>query len=567
MIAKELEQEIKLLKSPSILSRTKIDGDKYSFELVGKQNSWNISLWFPVNFPYCLPSARLLDKQFIGIIPHVNRYGTICIEESDTVLLDYERPSDIIDAYLEDALNLLERAKLKIYQDELFDEYEGYFGFYQKVNSFYHAQDKLEHVSLKLMYRANNRQQKFAIPILLYDKSHAFPKNFSNVSNTNSLQVVNVIHLPLIESVLPPNHGNEITATYVDTIKDNVTEKNIFKLNKLLKKAKNKNQFFVLLTMPRSSGERSQLLLQYTTDQSLKHPLAELNTGWKVTSYLINRHNKEYLLERGGADNSLINKKVSIIGCGSVGGEVAALLAKGGVGELTLIDNEGLEADNIYRHRLGGDHLNFIPNSKSGTVTRVYKVNAIAAELSGELPYIKINPKHVEFNKVTSDNDFLNSDVVIVAVGSPTTSLLMNKKLKSLGLNKVIFCWNEAAGYGGHSLALDLELNCLECIYTSENGFTVESDISLLKLGQNISKNLTGCSGVFTPFSYLDSTQTAIQAAKQCIDLLLENKHSKALSWKGDNNKNLEVTDRFTRMPLKEEILLSRKNKCRVCND
>ncbi|MGK0272609.1 MAG: hypothetical protein ACI88H_003282 [Cocleimonas sp.] len=568
MIAIELEQAITLVGISSILNWHKIDDETYSFELKGKDNNWNISLQFPDKFPHCLPVAKLLDTKFIGIIPHVNRSGTICIEESDSVLLDYERPSDIIYTYLQDAVSLLERAKLKIFQDELFDEYEGYFCFDDhKVNSFYYAEDKLELVSLKLLYKENNRQQKFAIPNLLYGKKNSLPKQFSNLNKTNNLQMVNIIHLPLIEPVLPPSNCGEITPEYIDTIKNSITAKNKIALDKLFNKIKAKNQFFILLSMPRSSGERSQILLQYTSEKSLPHPLLILNDKWKITPFLIQRHNKEYLLERGGADKSLGNKKISIVGCGSIGSEVVTILAKAGVGELTLIDPEGLEADNIYRHNLGGYYLNFSPESKTGFVKCFYKVSAIASKLSGELPYIKLNPKTVNFLEVTTDKDLLNSDIVIIAVGSPAISLLINKKLKDLGLNKVIFCWNEASGYGGHSLALDLDNSCLECIYTSDNGFNMESAISLLKSGQNISKNLTGCAGVFTPFSYLDSTQTAALAAKQCIDLLVHNTHSKVLSWKGDDSQNLKVTSRYTSMPLKEELTLSQHKKCRVCNE
>ena len=567
MIATELEKAVKLVNSSLILNKSKINDETYSFEISGKKNNWNISLTFPESFPYSLPIATLLDKNYIGIVPHVNQCGTICIEESDSVLLDYERPIDIISTYLQDAIRLLERAKLKIYQNDLLDEYEGYFDLALKINSFYFCEDKLERISLKLLYKENNRQQKFAVPTLLYGKDHPLPKNFSNLDKTSGLQIVNIIHLPLIESVLPPSNGIDITPIYIDAIKKHITKKNEDKLKKLLRKEKIKNQFFILLSLPRSSAERSQLLLQYTCKQSLPHPLSSLNSEWKITPYLVKRHNKEYLLERGGADQSLINKKVTIIGCGSVGSDIALTLAKAGVGELTLIDKEGLDADNIYRHNLGGNYLNFIPDSKTGVVKGHYKVNAISLKLRGELPFIKLNPKTANFLEVNTDNDLLKSDVIIVAVGSPTVSLLINKKLKELGLNKVIFCWNEAASYGGHSLSLDLDISCLECIYTSNSGFTMESHISLLKLGQNISNNLTGCAGVFTPFSYLDSSQTAAIATKQCIDLLMHNIHSKALSWKGDDNKDLDVTNRYTSMPLKEEINLNQHIKCRICNE
>ncbi|MFT4850181.1 MAG: hypothetical protein ACI83B_002733 [Sediminicola sp.] len=566
MIAEELVEAVELVDSPLIINKKKINNETYSFEILGKKNNWNIELLFPESFPYRLPIAKLLDKKYIGIVPHVNQCGTICIEESDSVLLDYERPSDIISTYLQDAITLLERVKLKIYQDELFDEYEGYFDLTKKVNSFYFAEDKLEHVSLKLLYKENNRQQKHAVPTLLYDKNHPLPAKFSNLDKTTDLQIVNIIHLPLNNPMLPPSKGSDITPEYIDSIRGHITKNNDKKLKKLLKKEKNKNQFFILLSLPRTSTERSQLLLHYTSNQSLPHPLLYLSAEWKITSYLIKRHNKEYLLERGGADESLIDKKVTIIGCGSVGSEIAFTLAKAGVGELTLIDKDGLDADNIYRHNLGGYYLNFFPDSKTGIVKGNYKVNAITSKLRGELPFIKLNPKTVNFLEINTDKDLLKSDVLIVAVGSPTVSLLINRKLKELGLNKVIFCWNEAASYGGHSLSLDLDSSCLECIYTSNSGFTMESPISLLKLGQNISSNLTGCAGVFTPFSYLDSSQTAALATKQCIDILMHNIHSKALSWKGDGNKNLDVTNRYTNMPLKEEIHLNQHLKCRICN-
>lgn len=136
MTADELEKAIQQIRSPSIVRWQKEGEYQYDFELKGKKHNWNVSLYFPQKFPYRLPIAQLLDKSFIGAIPHVNKSGVICIEESDSVLIDYKRPAAIIESYLGDALCLLERARLRIYQDELFDEYEGYFECKPKVNSF-----------------------------------------------------------------------------------------------------------------------------------------------------------------------------------------------------------------------------------------------------------------------------------------------------------------------------------------------------------------------------------------------------------------------------------------------
>ncbi len=91
--------------------------------------------------------------------------------------------------------------------------------------------------------------------------------------------------------------------------------------------------------------------------------------------------------------------------------------------------------------------------------------------------------------------------------------------------------------------------------------------MSYVEIGQNISKNITGCAGVFMAFSYLDSSQTALMASKQCIEMLLsKNIDSYALSWKTSSNTQLKVTDRFNKSNLQEKINLKQKSKCRVCN-
>ena len=243
------------------------------------------------------------------------------------------------------------------------------------------------------------------------------------------------------------------------------------------------------------------------------------------------------------------------------------MIAKAGLGELTLIDHDTMEPDNLYRHRLGGASLNYAPDQKSAIVKKNYKVLALRSMLMKDLPYIHINAKPNRFENILDDKDFLGSDIIIVAVGSPTLSLKINKILKDLNLNKVIFCWNEAAGIGGHSVALDLTACCYECLYCDENGFSENCELNLLHSGQNISKNLTGCAGVFTPFSYLDSSQTANLAAKHCIDMLLHNSHSSALSWKGDNHAQLDVTQRYSNIALKESVKIKCKDSCTICHE
>jgi hypothetical protein len=566
MIAAELKQAIDELRSPLILEISKINEMEYRFKLQGKKRAWEISLMFPQLFPYRLPSARLLDVDKIGTIPHVNQSGVMCVEESDSILLDSSRASDIVDSFIQDTIALLDRAILKVYQDDLFDEIEGYYSFSKKVNSFYVASDDTELVTLRVKKTGLGTKLKY-IPILLYGRNNSLPSTFSNLSKPSEITDQKIIHLALDRPMLPPANREDITPGYLKAITHNLSAKNKVALGRLLEKPTIGKSFFVLVSMPRTQKERSQFLLRFSAKKPLLHPLNDMHEDWDITPYAITRHSEQYLLERGGAESSLATKKVCIIGCGSVGSEISAMLAKSGIGELVLVDHDSFDADNIYRHRLGGSSLDFQADSKTGKVASYTKVSALALSLQTEIPYIKIKKKPTRFDGVLSDSDFLTSDVVIVAVGSPSTNLYINKVLKSLNKTAAIFCWNEASGYGGHSVALDLDKVCLECIYTDEHGFSMSNGLSLVAPGQSISKNLTGCAGVFTPFSYLDSSQTAAIATKQCIDLLFNGQPPKAISWKGEDRHGLIVTERFNTMPLKEEVDLVHAKNCKVCHE
>jgi len=503
----------------------------------------------------------------IGSLAHVNQLGTICIEESDSVFADYTRPNDIVCKYIKDVVRFLDKVCLKIYQDELLDELEGYYSPDKKVNSFYQARDQAEMVYLRTLQRNGRHGSTHSVPIVICDRAQSPPLNFSNVKKVGQYQVINILHLPLEIAALPPSGGEDFSFKYFSTLMSYIDEKNKKRVAKLVKKYRPFNLFYVLLTMPRTSGERTQFLLKFSANKHLPHPVVEHSDDWQVEMFSVVRNSKEYLVERGGADVLLSNKRVAVVGCGSVGSQVANMLAKSGVGELVLVDHDLLSADNIYRHYLGGQGLNFEADKKTGVVQAWNKVSLLSNQLQSDLPYIKVIAKPATLAKVIDDKDLMACDVVVVAVGAPSVNLQINQKLKDNSYRNVVFCWNEATGIGGHSIALDLQHSCYQCLYTEGQQLKAQSQLSLVCVGQPISKNLTGCAGVFTPFSFLDSNKTAELAASQVIDMLVYNTSDMAISWRGNNLAKLETTSRYSTMPLKEQLPIERNPDCRVCND
>ncbi len=567
----EIEQALSEMVADFILSYAKGSDEKvWDFSLQGRK-VWNVSLDFSFGFPHQLPLVKLLEKDDIGVLAHVNRKCTVCIEESDSIVINTDEPSRVIEYFLEETVEALDMASLKINQVELTDEYEGYFQYDAKatVHSFYSATDKLETVSLNIVPVKSGKlfQQNhlYNAPVLILDNRNTYPSEYSNVKKAISTNI-NIIHIPLQTAVLPPSHGRELTAAYIHTIAEDISEKNKKTLEKFLRKTKQKKEFFLLISMPRTEAERTQLLLHFTSAIDLYHPLKSYSDQWDIEFFTIQRNNKEYLLERGGAQNSLLDKKVVLVGCGSVGGEIAYMLAKAGVGELTLIDPEGLEVDNIYRHRLGGNSLSYTPNSK-GIVRPFSKVATLQYSLHKDLPYIKVNAVEDDFEKIIDEEYIYNADLIVIATGLPSKNLQFNAALKERNIKHTVFCWNEAAGYGGHAVYINLDECCLECLYTDESKFTNSCKLNFLETGQNISKNLTGCAGAFTSFSYLDSSQTALLAASLSIQILLEQiLTSKASSWKGRGNTLLKTTQRYEDSSLMNEVGIERVAYCKVCH-
>ena len=158
-------------------------------------------------------------------------------------------------------------------------------------------------------------------------------------------------------------------------------------------------------------------------------------------------------------------------------GEVIALIGANGAGKTTTLHTiTGLLSPKKGSVMFEGTDITKIPAHKivSMGMAHVPEGRRVFAELS-----VYENLKMGAYTR--KDKNLLESDIVIVAVGSPMENIDINMKLKNLGLNKVIFCWNEADGVGGHSLSLDLEKSCYECLYTNNEGFTNFNELAFLE--------------------------------------------------------------------------------------
>ena len=396
----------------------------FDFTIKGKSRNWETRFVFDELFPFLLPKVMLLEDDYIGKIPHVNIKGVLCINESDSIITNYKAPEDLIGSMIESAVDLLEFGSLKIHHVELTDEYEGFFEqISDHIPGYIIGGDDPQKIYIKICRPNNGKQAKEKPFIVLGDGMH-LSNHFSNFSKTNSFQNVKSIYIPLEVPMLPPQGSNGLSMEYINELFSHTRSHHSKAISQIINKIKASKVFYILFGIPRSNGTKSLILFQLKNAKKVEHPLIEKSKDWDIRPFLIDRHDKEYLLERGGADFNLSNKRVAIIGCGSVGSEIALMLAKAGVGHLSLIDYDALKIDNIYRHRLGGAYLNYEPDSnKDGKLLGFYKSSALELYLKKNLPHIEAKAVTKPVEEIIDGEELKNADVIISAIGSPANNL------------------------------------------------------------------------------------------------------------------------------------------------
>ena len=115
--------------------------------------------------------------------------------------------------------------------------------------------------------------------------------------------------------------------------------------------------------------------------------------------------------------------KITVIGCGGIGGETIEMLARMGVGELVLVDKDAFDLSNLNRQTLAS--LPDLGLDKSAVAAdKVRLIN----------PYVKTTTfnEHVDeknIKKVIGD-----SDIVIDALDNVLTRVIVSRTAKELGI-------------------------------------------------------------------------------------------------------------------------------------
>ncbi|MCP4902048.1 MAG: hypothetical protein GY906_34210 [bacterium] len=195
---------------------------------------------------------------------------------------------------------------------------------------------------------------------------------------------------------------------------------------------------------------------------------------------IVQRVDSEWIHSRGGTGVDLSDKRIALIGCGSIGGYVAHLLARAGVGEISLIDPDHYRWENAGRHVLGVANVG------------KPKAEALAENLRRELPHLSINPINKDWRDWVSSRDapFENADLIVSTAATWSCEQPLNLLARCSTFPTVLFGWLEPYALAGHVLTVASNGGCLQCGMNPYGEF--ENKVSVFSSPQ-LTKEPGGC--------------------------------------------------------------------------
>jgi len=489
-------------------------------------DSLELRISFNNHFPMEFPFFYLENSN--RFYPHVDKGNKLCLFEESSLLIKTYDPYILLLNAFDRALEILSiNTESEIYKAEILKEFNSYWAersvlFLHMVTPEYNYNTFKQLDSVYIDHKivlSDNKELSLSILDSYFDKRTSNPycikTYFIKLNRNVTIPIKDVYSWKWLRLFILQNTTS--------------SQNRIFK--KALKlKYKSFHIFIVLMISGMNRDIPVGFSIRHTGNNNL---MLEKTHDYKVTPLSIQLIDYEYMTHKTGIPSELKNKRILLLGCGSVGGYVAANLCQSGVCCIDILDNDILSVENVHRHILGF----------SDAAKLKYKADLMRDYLEDHYPFADIDPMNYVNRDVRellkSPERLKNYDLIISALGEPTINLEINKLLTERNISvPFIVCFNEPYGIGGHAIAVNVSNGgCLRCLYSDIfSGELITYRASFVKEGQIFSKTISGCAGSYVEYSSLDTQQTALLTSRLCISVLKgETDTSTLLSWYGNS--------------------------------
>lgn len=457
------------------------------------------------DFPSRLPSIAVsLDGPFAGA-PHVGASGLICYRQDERVMADAGRLGDIVREAVNLAVTTLRMGRSAA-AVEYANEITAYWKHsFQRIPTYVSLIDPGDEPRL-----INSSRNRHGARIFL--ESHDQLGAFAPARRCEG-QVCNALYVPIDLPRAPGFHPKALAtpAGFAEHVLPTLTrdQREWREFERRIRGA----SVDVLLGVRRTLGRRGVIGIGIQTLRRLDESVLLSVDQCRFSAFLVEPADRPFLVPRGGGSLALADKKVLLVGCGSVGGHVALGLARAGIGQLDLVDPDVFETANTHRHVCGRAHW------------LASKSDGLKKEIERLLPYVEVNsqPSNI-LNLLERDANVLaRYDLVVSATGAPLADRGINEAIQTTpGAPPALFAWLEPYGIGAHVLAVNVagrRRGCFECLhYEDRDGFACQ--IAFAAPDMVYGQDAMGCGGQFVPFGDLHANRLALRVVERALELL-----------------------------------------------
>jgi hypothetical protein len=258
----------------------------------------------------------------------------------------------------------------------------------------------------------------------------------------------------------------------------------------------------------------------------------------KVTCGVVDRVDAAWIHGRGADERlkRLAACKVAILGCGSVGSQIALALAQAGVGQLVLVDPQQMESANIGRHALGADDL-----YKS-------KADALAHRIRTRFPHVRrVEARRSEWDDAVRKEPtlFHGCDLIVSAIGGWNAEGALNEwHLARSRPEPIVYAWTEAHACAGHAVAICGVGGCLQCGFTDAGEFL--TPVTRWPNGATTLQE-PACGTQYQPYGPVELMYISATVSELALDVLLGSVTMSTLrTWVGRRRLLLSVGGEWT---------------------
>ncbi|MBU5304830.1 ThiF family adenylyltransferase [Eubacterium callanderi] len=482
-----------------------------------------------------------------SFIPHLDKRGKFCLYDLEGAVID-PNLSGLLNQCILRTRELVKDGEYGNNREDFLLEFDSYFALLPNVK---HAEvdipaSKYSGIIKFHKKKINSkRKNESYVEYKKRQKNTSYfvssePDNFKTWKIDGTQQNGLFLYIEPTHPVYPPNYLNFDENKFINQLFEFVDIKTFDKL-------KSKCGHELLVVFEIKQGKTNTNCCGFI----IESPIFKITDKVEVEAFsmliplLINRIDTQYLTNRTSfVSNKLANKSYLMIGCGSIGGYVFHNLIKSACKNITIIDDDIMKAENIYRHFLGME-------SKG-----MYKSVALANYAKSTIPELNITSivEKIEYAIEDCGIDFNDYDYIISTTGSHTVNLWLNKFLIDNKINTTAFyIWNEALDIGCHVALVNTERKCdYRSLFDRDENGELFDLTSFCMRNQNFAKSYSGCSGTFIPYGStlsLNSSLLFIDLLKQEVDGRIKN--NMLVSEKGDDyyfkRAGFETSDRYNK--------------------